>query len=394
MNAESNPAQPPQQEPIINALEERERVRGRTRMYPEGTDASSVTEAGAKQVIHEVELYRNRKGFKISLKQIGRDVGYSPPVISEVLSMSYNGDWKGIVLDLDRWLEARRKRDEAPQTAQYVLTEVAREIHTVGNLAMHGHMIALVFSPESSGIGKTMALEALHEETPGSLFVTCDKIEANTTGLLRAIARELRIENASNARIYGRIKDRLRGTSRLLIVDQIHNLRKAKDDKPLYVLTDLWDATHAPQLWCGTADLVAYLTRGQARGDESLAQIRSRIGYVRDLMQRCRENQDGGRGEPLVTIQQIREMFGKNKIRLAQGAVRFLYDLANIPDSGALRLCVNLVWVATVAAEQRKMTEIDVLLLQAALKDSVQAETFSRLIAQVHTDPAALRKTG
>jgi DNA transposition AAA+ family ATPase len=372
----------PTNKPVIDALMDRERIKGAARMLPEGTDAAAVTESQAKEIWHQVSLFLKEQG--LSRKDVARDIGYSPGVISEVLNGQYKGDWRQVSIDLDAWLEGKQRQADAPSTTQFVWSSVAQEIRTVSALMCQLRRIGLVYGPETSGIGKTIALQAVHQETPGSLFVTCDKVESNPTGLLRSIAASLRMnQSAKNATLYKNIKDRLRGTSRLLIVDQVHNLRFAKNDKPFYILCDLWDATRAPQLWCGTADLVSYLRRGQSRGDESLAQIRSRIGYVRDLMQRCRESKDGGRGEPLCTIEQVRQMFGKNKIRLTPAAVKWLYDLANIPDSGALRTCSELVEIATITAEQIGHTTIDVPLLQAALRDSVQGDTFLILSAQL-----------
>jgi len=110
-----------------------------------------------------------------------------------------------------------------------------------------------------------------------------EKMISTAEELLRAIARQMRITEGSRRLLYYRIKEALSGTPRLLIVDQIHNLCGACDDRALYVLADLHDATHAPQLWCGTTDVVAYLDRGQAKGREPLSQIRRRIGICRDL---------------------------------------------------------------------------------------------------------------
>ena len=376
---------------IIDSLTQSERARGATRMFIEGTDPNKVTPESAKLVIHHVEIHL--KEHSLTRKQVARDVGYSPGVVSEVMSGTYRGDWQSVILDLDRWLDQRVKQIAAPQSAPFIWTEVAREIETVAHLVIKLHTIGLVYGPDTSGIGKTMALQAIHAETPGSIFITCDKIESNPTGLLRAIGHELRLSEGRNTNLYARIRDCLRGTSRLLIIDQIHNLRKSKDDKPLYILADLQDATKAPQLWCGTADMVAYLQKGR-RGDESLAQIRSRITYVRDLLQRCKDSRDGGRGEPLVTVQQIRQMFASNKVRLTEGAIRFLYEMASVPDSGALRTCRNLVLIATLVAQERKMQEIDVPLLLAALRDSVQADTFSHLVNQVHIERHEKRAVG
>jgi hypothetical protein len=99
--------------------------------------------------------------------------------------------------------------------------------------------IGLVYGPDTPGIGKTMALEALNQVLPGSVLITIEKVHANPTGLLRAIARALRITDGKrNATLYDRIVEKLSGTPRLLMIDQIHNLRHAKDDKPFYYLTD------------------------------------------------------------------------------------------------------------------------------------------------------------
>lgn len=384
--------------PIIETLIERERIRGGTRMFPEGTDATAVTEEKARQVTHDVECYL--AAAKLSRKDVARELGYSPGVISETLAFGYKGDWRGVILDLDRWLETRYKSDVAPRGGTtFVWTAVADEIRTVASLVAQTRKIGLVYGPDTSGVGKTMALQAIHQETPGSILVTIDKVHASPTGLVKAIAAGLRVDQSGRTPVmYDKIVAKLQGTSRLLLIDQVHNLRSSRRsgevDKPFYILADLYDRTGAPQLWCGTADLVAYFRRGQNR-DESLAQIRRRITYVRDLMQRTREQRDGGRGEPLYTIEDVRKAFGRNKIRLTAEAERFLWRLACIPDSGSLGMCANLVLIATIVAEARGLKSIDEKLLKAALRDSVQPETFDRITTEISHEPAPrLAKVG
>jgi hypothetical protein len=381
---------PDDRKPIIDVLIDRERVRGATRMFLDGKDAASITEDEARLVVQQVELYitDSAKGGKRKLtrKDIARAIGVSPGVVSEVLSdegpSSYRGDWRSIVLHLDRWLDQQTRSDLSPSGTTFVWTSVAREIETVARLVQQLRKIGLVYGPDTPGIGKTLALEALNRVLPGSMLITVEKVHANPTGLLRAIARALRItDGRRNATLFDRIIEKLSGTPRLLMIDQIHNLRHARDDKPFYYLTDIWDKTKSPQLWCGTADLVAYFQRGKSRGDESLAQIRSRITYVRDLMQRTRKPEDGGRGEPLVTIEQVIEMFGKNKVRITTDGIRMLWSIACQEDSGSLRTCGNLVLIATITAEQLGIKWIDARLLKAALRDSVQSETFDKIIS-------------
>lgn len=370
---------------LMDALLDESRKRGETRMFLEGAKPEQVTDEKTDLVIHHVEMYVKERGM--SRKDIARDIGVSASVISEVLNKKYAGDWRQVILDLDCWLDQQQQRDKSPHaTRPFVSTNVAREIFSIANMVITTRKIGMIYGPDSSGIGKTMTLRALQKEKPGSILVTCDKIEANPTGLLRAIARELQINDGqSNRALYARIKDILRGTSRLLIVDQIHNLRRSKEDKPFYILTDLWDYAQSPQLWCGTADLVSYLNKGR-RQDESLAQIRRRLAIVRDLLQRTRSEGDGGKGEPLFSIDDIRKVFGSNKIRLAPDAERFLMQISNIPDAGGLGAADNLVQLATALAQNDNRSSIDQGMLLACLQYTVQADVYQHLISQVRLE--------
>jgi DNA helicase TIP49 (TBP-interacting protein) len=66
----------------------------------------------------------------------------------------------------------------------------------------------------------------------------------------------------------------------------------------------------------------------------------------RDLTERTRTG-DGGQGEPLFTVDEIRRVFAKNKIKLANDACDYLCRLANLPEAGGLGTCVDLVALST-----------------------------------------------
>ena len=252
-------------EQSFDHLADRSRVQGASRILAEGTEPASVTAEQSRQVLAAVAEYRARAG--LSVAQIGKAVGYARSTLYQVLSGKYSGDARQIIVDLDRWLEDEQKAAEAPRRTEFVWTQVAQEIKTVADAAIHLRTIGLVYGPDTSGIGKTMTLHALAKEKPASLLVTIEKVQANTTGLLYAIAGALHISTGHpNRYLFERIKDILAGTPRLLMIDQIHNLCGALEDRPFYILADLYDATNAPQLWCGTSDIVAYLDRGQVRG--------------------------------------------------------------------------------------------------------------------------------
>ena len=375
-------SQKPQYPQPIDRLVQDARTRA-ARVFSDGVAADSVSRDAAERVVQGVLDYLSESGR--SRSAVAKSIGVAPSTVGMVLSWKYPGNWREIVLDLDRWLDDQQRRDAAPRGAPaFVWTKAAEEIRAVADAAATLQTIGLVFGP--SGVGKTMALEAVAADKAGALLVTAEKMSATTSGLLRAVARTLRICDGQAAYLYHRIKSALAGTPRLLIIDQVHNLCTGKDDRPLYVLSDLHDATGAPQLWCGTTDVVAYLDRGQSKGREPLAQIRRRIGICRDLLERTGSD-DGGPGEPLFTVDEIRKVFSKSAMRLALDAARYLQQLANLPDGGGLGACRNLVVMAVKINQARaEVLTSDALRLVHRLLAS--RRIFKHLDARMSIEPA------
>lgn len=354
-------------------------------MIPEGKDVDAVTPEITAEVIRQVLHYRREKD--LTLAHIAKGIGVKQSTLSQILSGKYPADGRQKILDLDRWLDDQRRIDLAPKSSNFVWTSVARKIKAMAQTAVELQTIALVYGPETSGLGKTTALEAIAGDMAGCIMITIDKVDATTMGVLRPICQRLRIGYSDRAAYcVARIAEAILGTSRLLIVDQVHNLCGARNDKPFYVLAELHERTKAPQLWAGTSDVNAYLHRRQASGVESLCQVRSRIGARADLTQPRRRNGTGGPGTEgdgqLYTIDEIRAIFGKDKMRLAPDAARYLLRLANLPDSGALRSCRNLIKMAMLLNRDRH----DVLteeMLQSAHRMLMTDESFNLLQAEI-----------
>lgn len=381
-----NPKQP------IDRLMDRGRIRGESRMIPEGTDAAAVTREQAQAVIDAILAYIDQT--KLSRTSIARDLNIAASTLGTVLNWKYPGHWREVVIDLDRWLEAQQKRDAAPKTTDFCWTEVAKEILTVADIASTLKTIGLVYGPTTSGIGKTMALQAIREEKPGAILVTAEKVNATVSGLLKSICKAMRIaDDGSQSVLNERIKLKLAGSARLLMIDEIHNLCDTKGDKCFFVLVQLFNATKSPQLWCGTTDIVAYLDRKQASGMETLAQVRRRIGISRDLMERTRKG-DGGKGQPLFTIQEIRKIFARNKIRLAPDAGQYLAQIANLEDSGSLGICKHIVDQATLVAEMEGDNLLTAELLRACHRSLVNGRAFTLLEARLEEASRPAIKVG
>lgn len=361
-------------------------------MIAEGTEAKAVTDEQIAQVAADVEAFCRE--HKISRKALAQATGYSPGVVSEFLAGKYAGAKGSVAIDLENWLVQEEARRSRPQTTQFVWTNVAMKIKAVANICRDYRKIGLVYGPDASGIGKTMALQAIHQELGprASTLATIDKVDANPTGVLKKLCDAMHVDHTgSNRQKFERLVKALKGRSHLLMIDQIHNLRGSKEDKPFYILTDLYDATQTAQLWCGTADLVAYLNRQQTRNaDESLAQVRRRIFPAVDLMETVRDGE--GSGEPLVSIDQIREMFARNKLKLTHAAAKFLCMLANTPDSGSVGLCVQLIEYVTAIG--LNLASIDVPALKQVMQLGMTTARAELVLRHMEETPIAARKVG
>jgi len=366
---------PPAADRASHQLADLAQIRGAARMINDGTDAKDVQPEQIAGVIARGEAFKESTGA--NNRKIAKAIGWSTGVISDFFSGKYAGDRGQVAIDLDRWLNSEEELAARPRTTTFVWTNVAMTIRATAGYCLEGsrekRTIGLVYGPETAGIGKTLALKAIHAELTirRSAFVTIEKVDATPTALLLKLCQAVNVESwGSNAQKFKRIADKVKGRSFIFLIDQIHNLRWAKQDKPFYLLTDLYDRTETAQLWAGTADLVAYLEQQQSRdADESRAQIRSRIFPRIDLMEAVR---DGGSGEALFTVEDIRRIFAKNQLRLVSGAPRFLCQICNTPDSGALRLCVHLVEYATSLAIKRGLGSIDERILAEAMRAGFQ----------------------
>lgn len=375
-----------------NDLIDRERIRGAKRVIAEGTDAAAVTAEQIRQVASDAELFI--RTHNLHRKDVARAVGYSATVITQVIGGKYPGNSAQVAIDLESWLVEEEQRRSRPQTTQFTWTNVAMQIKAVANYCLDCRKVGMVYGPDTSGVGKTTAMRAILQELGPRRcsLATVDKVDASPNGLLRKLCKAIgEPDSGTNKQRFDRLVENLSGRSHLLLIDQIHNLRWSKNDKPFYYLTDLWDATQTAQLWCGTADLVAYLERQQSRSaDESLSQVCRRIFPRVDLMESMRNSADGG-GEPLVSIQQVREMFARNKLRLTDAAARFLCQLCNEPDGGSVGLAVQIVEYSTVMGSARGLGMIDVPQLRDALRCGLSPCRSELLLRRMETDPVQHR---
>jgi DNA transposition AAA+ family ATPase len=380
----------------FDRLMDEQRILGESRTV---RDDQEITHEVGERVLATLAAFMRRTGIKHH--QIARNLGIAPLTLSQVQAWKYKGRWPEIIGDIERWIEVQIKREAAPKLSEFVMTRVAEEIMTVATLVVDARDdsdggnpggIGSVFGP--SGIGKTLALRAVAEEKPGSIYVCINSAIATPRGMLEAISHAVRPSGYYSGHIttlLNTIVNALRGTSRLLIIDEVHMLCYQKDDRPFQILRQIHDETKSPQLWCSTINMKRYFRRGEGKGRQPLSQVRSRLGIERDLTQRTRAG--GNDGEPLFSVEEVRSIFRKCKMRLTPEAGRYLSQLANLPDSGGLRAARSLM-LLTLRMFQKSEAAVTVEMLREAQQFLCQGDEYEMLTAMMEGEGTGLRKVG
>jgi hypothetical protein len=112
----------PRQEQIASApdrsLIDRERIRGASRMIPEGTEASAVTPDQIEAVAADVMLFTNQ--WRIPSRTWPRPPA-TPLRRHGVLQGDLPGNLAQVAIDLDGWLrEEEQRRRKRPETTRFV----------------------------------------------------------------------------------------------------------------------------------------------------------------------------------------------------------------------------------------------------------------------------------
>ena len=371
------------------------RVLGESRMIRTETDPKMITDEQVLEVITAVRAYQREKGIRNVT--IARALFYTTTVISEVLSGKYGADPRPIVQAMDRWLERRKLADAKPETAKFIWTQVARQVRIAAQRAIASadmgidSRIALVWG--DPGCGKTLALQAI-AESEDALLISCDFNAAGAGGLIEKIAAAIpRFHpSGSKRRLHEAVIARLRGSNTLIIVDEIHALLTARDDNPFHTLRRLSDDTGCPQLWSASCDLLSELRKREARR-EPLAQIIRRIGTQIHLTAPI-QGHSGDGGRPLVSVEEVLQIYGGNEMKLTRDAAKFLSRLTTEPRQGLLGTCTSLVGHAT-AMNRMKAKELTVEMLWEAAQINCQPSEIESIYMIVKDElPVRQKKLG
>lgn len=364
-------AEPPEQSWLDETLEAERRQRVEARMLP---SEGSLTDTQRASVRRAVTAYCETHG--ITHKSVGKQCALSGGTISEVITGSSKISSDKIdahLRTINEWMEndARRRRSRPDDT--FVETLVAKRLLQCAQKAADMVTMALAHGP--TGIGKSMVAHVIAERFPGAIYI---RISAGTSAfykLRQMLAQRLRLygrrrpkkDDTPGLTLDERIFEKLKGSHRLLIIDEAHRI----SDSALEFLRDVHDECQVPVLLLCTKDL---RDRIRKDNDEDHGQLYSRVGYIRDLV-KGKDKVPGGKN-PLFTLAEIRKLFDREQVRLAADGAQHLQDVANTLGQGSLRLCRDLLrWAVALERRVRKLGPRDRVTISAQVLRTAEAKT-------------------
>lgn len=328
------------------------------------------------------------KANDVKAARVGREIHYSASVVSEWVKGAYKGDVQTVTHAVNDWMERDRRRSQASRPRDYVQTWVCETIRSIAYQADKRCLMAAIVAP--AGAGKTNVLKTLAEEMRG-LYVYCD-LDAKGREFLLSVSRELGLRSRqwSKASIKSQVIDALRGTRRILFLDEAHQLGPT-----ISSVRAIYDQAEVPIVMAGTSDILQLVNdRTDGRGQFSSRCIQYN---VLDVVRNA-EAPGGGRGgaaggRDLYTIEEIKAFFAMKRIRLTTDAMRLMWQLACLPNHGTLRLIDTIADMAADLSGEVDVLGRDHLIAALELLHNARARHLLNVIDRAEENTAAAGKS-
>lgn len=161
----------------------------------------------------------------ISYTVIAREAGSTSGAVSAFMNAKYKGDNESVNGKLTIWLANRSARvNQMPQAPDFIETKTYRQIMSALQYSQIAQCISVIWGVP--GVGKSKSLQHFAHKRPNVWMITVSPSRVSLVECLYEIALELGIGNAPRrAGQLGRvIRQKLRGTSGLLIIDEADQL--------------------------------------------------------------------------------------------------------------------------------------------------------------------------
>jgi DNA transposition AAA+ family ATPase len=286
---------------------------------------------------------------RISKTALATETGISLSAVSGWLSGKYAGDNEKLADTMSRWLAHQEmKRENAsvmPRGPEFITTPTAQKIHST---LAYGQLAAdLVVIYGGAGVGKTRSIEAYAAANPNVFVMESTPSSGTLGGFLRCLGSALKVQIpvGHNDALDIAIRDRLKNTGGLLIVDEAQFLQ----ERALEAVRRIAELAGVGLAICGNEVVYTQLT-GRHRA-ANFAQLYSRIGKRLRLTRPSKED-----ALAIITAWKIS----------GAGEQAMLLDIASKP--GGLRSITKVLRLASMIANGQQ-EPVNLLHLRAAWAD-------------------------
>lgn len=218
-------------------------------------------------------LAEHIKNTGASQSRVGKELGVSKATVSLFLSGTYSGNNQELARNVEQLLSmgaARKATAQAPDICLKVRNTIEVE-HTAGIAHVEGD-IALIYGP--AGCSKSTSLRHYADNNHGVLYVEADATANTVRSILKLILGAMGEEGrGSTADLMQRILAKLKGTKKLLILDEAQHLSERSFD----AIRAINDKAHVGIVYAGNPSILRRMFGRQAEGYD---QIYSRISNI------------------------------------------------------------------------------------------------------------------
>ena len=286
-----------------------------------------------KKIIEDLEKFAEENN--ISYAKIAKAINIGSSTLSEFRRDTYTGDVKALTEKVEAFLERHKKKMRRIDFS--VDTEVKKRIfyaaEVIENYVASNVMTQTIDSAKiayiygRAGIGKTHALMEWAKQYKGrALFITAET-GITVVGLIKKIARELRIDaNGNNTEsIKQRIKDSVKFTETIIVIDEGEHLKPSIID----IVRSIADQTGVGIIIAGTEALKSKIY-SQTKGYEYL--------YSRAVINMTLRELN------IDDVSKIVKKFLKNEIDLySEKELQEMISYINLTVRGSARQLANLL---------------------------------------------------
>ena len=224
-----------------------------------------------KQAQDAIIEYRDKTGK--SQAEISKELGISQGQLSAFINGSYKTPHT-LIPKIEALLGQYEVSKLAPRAPGFAQTSVSKAVMDVIEYCHLQGKIGVVSG--DAGIGKTMAIRQYCEENPMSVWITISPAYATMSGVNDLLSEKIGVREKNARRVYSEIVNRLRGSKRVIIIDEAQHLTK----KTLEHLRSISDEAGVGICLVGNEEVYSRL-KGTGKAD--FAQIFSRIAIRKSL---------------------------------------------------------------------------------------------------------------